>query len=157
MSARGPTAGTPSGNLSCLTRLRQFLFFACFSHFRVPLWHPAERSLSGRRAVYAMDVVEQYTLWMSRNSYGGLKLGLQTPHKVTADHLSVGQNKYPLGNLIRRRRIRIFLEFAPFSFVARCAQCFSSLCGAIAPARGQFVRYWSVVFSHPLPSFRRRQ
>ena len=50
-----------------------------------------------------MDVVEQCTLWMSRNSYGGLKLGLLTPHKVTADYLIVPQNKYPLGNVIRRR------------------------------------------------------
>ena len=62
----------------------------------------------GRRAVYAMDVVEQYTLWMSWNSYGGLKLGVLTPHKVTADYLIVPQNKHPLENVIRWRNSGLF-------------------------------------------------
>ena len=44
VSARGPTAGTPSGNLSSLTRLRPIFVLAFLSHFRVPLWRLAERS-----------------------------------------------------------------------------------------------------------------
>ena len=40
-SARGPTAGTPCGNLSCLTRLRPFVCCAFLSHFHVPPWHSA--------------------------------------------------------------------------------------------------------------------
>ena len=71
-----------------------------------------------RGTVYAMDVAEQ--LWRP-------KLGLLTPHKVTADYLIVGQNKYPLGNLIRRRKFRTFLEFAFFRFVARSLTQLSQL------------------------------
>ena len=41
VSARGPTAGTPSGNLSCLTRLRPFFILAFLCPFRVTLWRPA--------------------------------------------------------------------------------------------------------------------
>ena len=54
-----------------------------------------------------MDVAEQ--LWRP-------KLGLLTPHKVTADYR---QHKYPLGNVIRGRKFWTFWEFAFFRFVAR--------------------------------------
>ena len=40
-SARGPTAGTPCGNLSWLTRLMPFVCCAFLGHFHVPPWHSA--------------------------------------------------------------------------------------------------------------------
>ena len=48
-----------------------------------------------------------------------IKLGPLTLHEVTAAYLSIGQNKYPLGKLIRRRKFWTFWNFARFSFVAR--------------------------------------
>ena len=78
------------------------------------MWHPAERSLSGRRAVYAMDVVEQCTLRMSRNSYGGLKLGLLTPHKVTADYLIVPQKQVPPWKRNTEKKFWFIWDFAFF-------------------------------------------
>ena len=45
VSARGPTAGTPFGNLLWWRKCPHFLFLVLLSHFRLPLCHPAERTI----------------------------------------------------------------------------------------------------------------